>query len=140
MSWSYISVLIQFQSGIKFQLDAHMYKHRHTLTVVVKNPLVSRIFFPVILQTKQKHVDPFSQITFDIINQTMKLTHGTQSNDSFVIIGTIIAQYHDRKFTCEPHYDHEDTSSHIKSALCMQKLGNRLNDTFDRDLLMTLLT
>lgn len=40
--------------------------------------------------------------------------------------------------TCEPRYGHEDTLSHLKSALCMKKLENLLNDTFDRVLPMTL--
>lgn len=36
--------------------------------------------------------------------------------------------------TCEPHYGNEDNSSHSKSALCTQRLGNPVADTFGRDL------
>lgn len=60
-----------------------------------------------------------------------------------IVIGTVIESHHDSKFnhvTCGPHRDHEDTSSHLKSVLCMQKLENHLGDTFDKDWPMTLLT
>jgi len=59
-----------------------------------------------------------------------------------LIMVTIIALNQDRNFTrvtCEPHYDHEDTSSHSKSVLCMKILESPLVDTFDRDLPMILL-
>lgn len=41
--------------------------------------------------------------------------------------------------TCEPPFDHEDTSNHSESVLCMLRLGNLEDDTFDRDLQENLL-
>jgi hypothetical protein len=44
-----------------------------------------------------------------------------------------------KSLTYGPHHVHEDTSSHLKSVLCMQKLENHLGDSFDKDWPMTLL-